>query len=99
MDDKILVGHDNGRIITCNMEGENQQLVSMTHHDGECWGLEVIPEKGTFITCGDDNQFHETNIRSKQVVRTGFIYNPEVDGKYETSKMRSTASTLCRYPS
>ena len=100
LDGKILVGHDNGRIVTLDVEGRNQQLIGTSHHDGECWGLEVLPEQGTFLTCGDDNEFHEVNIKEKKVVRTGKIWLPELnDGKaYETSKIRSTASTLSSYP-
>ena len=100
LDGKILVGHDNGRIVTLDIEGRNEQLVTTAHHDGECWGLEVIPEQGTFLTCGDDNEFHEISIREKRVLRSGKVWLPEHnDGKpYETNKIRSTASTLSSLP-
>ena len=65
LDGKILVGHDNGRIVTLDLEGNDQQLVNVSHHDGECWGLEIIPEQATFLTCGDDNEFHEVSIKDK----------------------------------
>jgi WD40 repeat protein len=100
LDGKILVGHDNGRIITIDIEGRNEQLITTAHHDGECWGLDVIPEQGTFLTCGDDNEFHEISLREKRVLRSGKVWLPEHnDGKpYETHKIRSTASTLSSMP-
>ena len=55
LDGKILLGHDNGRIVTVNVDGTDQQLHNYSHCDGEAWGLEIIPEAGTFLTCGDDN--------------------------------------------
>lgn len=55
LDNKILVGHDNGRIVTVNLDGTDQTLVNTSHCDGESWGLEIIQESGTFLTSGDDN--------------------------------------------
>lgn len=55
LDGRILVGHDNGRIQVCNVDGTEKELVNVSHCDGEAWGLEIVPEKGTFLTCGDDN--------------------------------------------
>jgi hypothetical protein len=74
MDGKILVGHDNGRICTVDINNDNIVHVNTSHHDGECWGLEIIQENGTFLTCGDDNEFHEFSLRSKDVVRSGKIW-------------------------
>jgi hypothetical protein len=42
MDGKILVGHDNGKIQTVNVDGTDKQLIQASHCDGESWGLEVI---------------------------------------------------------
>ena len=53
------------------MESEEQTIHTYTHHDGEVWGLAVLPEKGTFLTCGDDNQFFEVNLIDRKVVRNG----------------------------
>jgi len=55
LDNKIVLGHDNGRIVTVNMDGTDQTLVNTTHCDVEPWGLEIIQEAVTFLTCGDDN--------------------------------------------
>lgn len=72
----------------------------MSHHDGECWGLEIIPEMRTFLTCGDDNEFHEFSFENKKWIRSGKIWTQELnDGaSYSTKKIKSTASTLCDYP-
>ena len=100
MDGKVLVGHDNGRIVTVNVDTEEEIIHGVSHHDGECWGLEVLPESGTFLTCGDDNEFMEISVFDKKVLRTGYVWLPEYNnGKaYETTKIRSTASTMCQFP-
>ena len=101
LDGKILLGHDNGRIVTVNVDGTDQQLHNYSHCDGEAWGLEIIQEAGTFLTCGDDNQFLEVSIKDKRVVRSGTIWSAEQNNNgnpYTTNKMRSTASTICDYP-
>jgi len=100
LDGKILVGHDNGRIQTVNADGTDKQLVNVSHHDGEAWGLEVLQDKGTFLTCGDDNQVFEYSIPEKKMVREGKVWSFELFGgkPYETSKIKSTASTLSSYP-
>jgi WD40 repeat protein len=100
MDGKILVGHDNGRIQTVDINTETITPVNTSHHDGECWGLEIIQENGTFLTCGDDNEIHEYSIKDKQVIRTGKVWSLDLnEGKsFKTDKIKSTASTLCDYP-
>lgn len=98
MDGKILVGHDNGRIATVMLDTEEQKIEGISHHDGEVWGLETFPEKGTFMTSGDDNTFMEISVKDKKVLRTGHVWLPENGKAYETNKIRSTASTLCSYP-
>lgn len=100
MQGKILIGHDNGRICTTDIEGNNMVTHNYSHCDGESWGLEVIPQHGTFLTCGDDNQFLEISIRDRKVLRSGKIWTKEMnnDKPYETKKIRSTASTLCDFP-
>jgi hypothetical protein len=42
LDGRILVGHDNGRIQIVNVDGTDKQLINVSHHDGESWGLEVL---------------------------------------------------------
>ena len=69
LDGKILVGHDNGRIQTVMVDGSDKQMVNVSHCDGEAWGLQIIEDKGTFLTCGDDNQIMEYSIKEKKVVK------------------------------
>ena len=100
MDGLILVGQDCGRICTVDVEGAQQKLISATHFEGECWGLDIIQENGTYLTCADDNEFHEYNIVNKQFVRSGKVWTQELnDGKdYASKKIRSTASTMSGLP-
>jgi len=100
LNNRILIGHDNGRIQTVNVDGTGREVVNISHHDGESWGLEVIEEKGTFLTCGDDNMIYEVSIRDKKVVKEGRIWTQEMMGgkPYETTKIKSTASTLSSTP-
>ena len=90
MGGKILVGHDNGKICTVNVDGTGMTTHNQSHCDGESWGLEIIPASGTFLTCGDDNKFMEVSIREKKVLRTGKIWTKELnnDKNYETKKIR-----------
>jgi len=100
LDGKIVVGHDNGKIQTVNVDGTNKQLVNASHCDGESWGLQVIEEKGTFLTCGDDNIIYEFSIKDKAMVREGKVWTYDMYGgkPYETNKIKSTASTLSSAP-
>jgi WD40 repeat protein len=97
---KILVGHDNGIIQTVNVDGTDRQRVHHSHHNGESWGLEVIEDKGTYLTCGDDNTIYEFSIKDKQLVREGKVWTYEMYGgeKYETKKIKSTASSMSTVP-
>jgi len=99
LDGRVLIGHDNGVIATIDIETEKQIVHSQAHHDGEVWGLEINQERGSFYTCGDDNCFMEVDIGTRKVVRKGRIWSNEYNkGKsYETSKIKSTASSLSSY--
>lgn len=102
LDGVILVGQDSGRVITCDVNGAEPQKIHMvSHNDGESWGLQIIQENGTYLTCGDDNEFHEYNINNKTFVRSGKVWTLDLnDGKeYVTKKIRSTASTMSAFPS
>ena len=63
-----------------NADGSDRQLINVSHHDGESWGLEVIQEKGTFLTCGDDNMIYEFNIKDKKMVREGKVWTFDMMG-------------------
>ena len=106
MDNKILVGHDNGRICTFDITGQDYKLHNVSHHDGECWGLEIIPEMKTFLTCGDDNEFHEfsfeNNGESYQSTKVGYYvstndYISTVDTPLKTITMGLGRNTVYTY--
>lgn len=86
LDGKILIGHDNGRIQVVNADGTDKQLVNVSHHDGEAWGLAVNHDKGTFLTCGDDNMIYEYSIHDKTMVKQGKVWSLDLMGgkPYET---------------
>jgi len=67
---------------------------------GEAWGLEILQDKGTFLTCGDDNQICEFSIKDKKVVKQGKVWSMDLMGgkSYETNKIKSTASTMSSCP-
>jgi hypothetical protein len=71
LDGKIAIGHDNGTIQTVNVDGTGREVVNVAHHDGESWGLMVLEDKGTFLTCGDDNKIFEFSIKDKKLVKQG----------------------------
>ena len=74
LDGRILVGHDNGKVQTVNVDGTNRELVHAGHYDGETWGLQIVPEAGTFLTCGDDNLIYEFSIKDKKLVRQAKLW-------------------------
>lgn len=100
LDGKIVVGHDNGKIQTVNVDGSNREIVNASHFDGEAWGLQVVEDQGTFLTCGDDNLIYEYSIKDKKLLREGKVWTYDMYGgkAYETSKIKSTASTLSSTP-
>jgi WD40 repeat protein len=83
-----------------NADGSDKQLINVSHHDGEAWGLEILQDKGTFLTCGDDNTICEFSIKDKQCVKQGKVWSFDLMGgkSYETSKIKSTASTMSSHP-
>lgn len=98
---KILCGVDNGKIITVNVDGSNKEIHSTTHCNGEAWGLHVIQEKGTFLTCADDNNFFEYSISEKKLLRSGKIWMSNFYGgkPYEAAPGKTkTASTMSTIP-
>jgi len=43
MNGKILVGLRNGFIIEVNEASEEKRILLASHHEGEAWGLEIVP--------------------------------------------------------
>lgn len=109
LDGRILIGHLSGRIATVDVDGHNWAVQGVSHHAGEVWGLELVPEQGTFLTCGDDNEFLEISIENRAVLRSGKIWSEKINGlnreqgdskkaKYQTSKIKCTASSQSNLP-
>jgi len=101
LDGKILVGHENGRIAVSDIQGNDYDIISTGHHSGEVWGLAMVKQQNCFLTCGDDNEFHEVSIADKRVIRSGKVWTALDFNKgkpYQTNKMKSTASTNSQYP-
>jgi hypothetical protein len=36
---RVALGHDNGVLQVINTDGKNKQVLGISHHDGESWGL------------------------------------------------------------
>lgn len=70
---KILVGLRNGSIYEVNEATEDKKLIHASHHEGEAWGLQVIPETHSIMSIGDDNKLMEFDFESKKFLRKGTI--------------------------
>jgi WD40 repeat protein len=68
---KILVGLRNGSIFEINETSEEKKLLLASHHEGEAWGLEIVPENNSIFTVGDDNKIMEFNYETRRFVREG----------------------------
>lgn len=96
MNGRILVGLRSGSIFEINESTEEKKLIMASHHEGEAWGIELVPEAGALFTIGDDNKILEYNFEKKQFVRKGVLAaNPTKN--LEKAK-KATASTLSIYP-
>jgi WD40 repeat protein len=91
----ILVGLRNGTIYEINEStGEKRQLMA-SHHEGEAWGLDIVPETHSIFSVGDDNKILELDYENKRYVKRGTIApNPS---KNEAKIKKVTASTLSIY--
>jgi WD40 repeat protein len=93
---KILAGLRNGSIFEINeATGEKKQLLA-SHHEGETWGLEVIPEEKKILTVGDDNKIMMFDYEKRCFVQQGKISEKEKPSNKAKSK-KVTASTLSDY--
>ena len=94
---KILVGLRSGSIYEFNESTEEKKHLMASHHEGESWGLEVIPEDKCVFTIGDDNKVMVFDYENKRFIRKGTISEKSVPKN--TKKAKSvTASTLSVYP-
>lgn len=93
LDGKILVGHENGRIALTNIEGSSYQTISTAHYSGDLWAIEPVPDQGTFLTCSEDNEFHEISIASRRVLRTGKIFTTNFFNLENPNESKMSAMT------
>lgn len=97
MNGKILLGLRNGSIFEVNESSEEKKLLLASHHEGESWGLEVVPEENLILTIGDDNKVMVFDYLKKQFIRKGTISEKSEPKNKEKAK-KVTASTLSVYP-
>jgi len=93
----ILVGLRNGSIYEINESSEEKRHIMASHHEGEAWGLEVVPEDNLILTIGDDNKVMVFDYENKKFVRQGTISENSQPKNQEKVK-KVTASTLSVYP-
>lgn len=97
MDGKVLVGLRNGMIFEYSEENETKKNLMAAHHEGEAWGLEVVPEKNLILTIGDDNKVMVYNYLERKFISKGTISKKDKPKNAEKAK-KVTASTLSDYP-
>jgi len=87
---KILVGLRNGTIAIIE-GGKLTTDLMKSHHDGEIWGLEVLPDGDVFTSC-DDNKvmWWDTKNRKNKGV---FVINQKAG-----PKIKYGASSMTAYP-
>ena len=71
MNGKILMGLRNGSIYEINEATEEKKLLMASHHEGEAWGLQVVPEINSIFTVGDDNKLMQFNYEERKFVKQG----------------------------
>lgn len=68
-----MVGLRSGSIYEVNEATEEKKLLMASHHEGESWGLELVPEVGSLFSVGDDNKIMEYNYEEKKFIKKGTI--------------------------
>jgi hypothetical protein len=76
--------------------GEKRHILA-SHHEGEAWGLDIVPKDNVILTIGDDNKVMVFDYENKKFVRKGTISEKSQPNNTEKAK-KVTASTLSVYP-
>lgn len=94
---KLLVGLRNGLMYEFSEANPDaKKLVMAAHHEGEAWGLAIIPEENLLFSIGDDNKIMAYDFVQKKFLNKGTI---AVNGSKNQEKIKKvTASTLSSYP-
>jgi len=80
---------------------EVKETIAHSHHDGEVWGLCVIPSENKYVTSGDDNKILMFDMQSKRCVQRGYVVRPsEAEGTAvdRSQAPRGGASTTSQEP-
>lgn len=94
---KILVGLRNGSILEINEQTLEKKLLLASHHEGESWGLEVVPEEKTILTVGDDNKIMAFDYANRKFIKQGTI-STNGQPKNQAKAKSATVSTLSDLP-
>lgn len=70
---KILIGLRNGNIVEVDETREDKKHIMASHHEGETWGIEVVPENHTLLSIGDDNKIMDFDYELKKFNKRGTI--------------------------
>lgn len=56
-----------------NESSEEKKLLLASHHEGEAWGLEIVPEEHSILTSGDDNKIMAFDYLNRKFIKQGTI--------------------------
>jgi WD40 repeat protein len=103
VDNKVLAGLRNGRIIETDYTVDKRPLVMIySHHEGEVWGLCELEGENCFITSGDDNKIIRWNVLKRQCAEISKIGTVDTSEKAvkkaKSTKFKGGASTLSSLP-
>jgi WD40 repeat protein len=93
---KVLVGLREGKILEIDATTGDKKLLMTSHHDGEAWGLELIPEEQTILTVGDDNKILAFDYGTRKLKGEGAVH---AEGAKHGKEAKVRAATLAEYHS
>lgn len=77
----LLAGLKNGSIVEYDLQSGAREAIMISHHDGEVWGLCIIPGLNRYITSGDDNKILMFDVQSRRCVQKGLVVVDEKEQK------------------
>ena len=69
---ELIIGLREGDIIFKDLECNENETINRSHHDGQIWGLEYIPDKYV-LTTGDDNKIMLWDLSNYDCIVNGII--------------------------
>ena len=96
----LIVGLRNGSIMefkdVMNTDSPVENCLVQSHHEGEIWGLELVPGQNKVLTCGDDNKVMMYDYETHTFDRKGAVSDHK---STNSSKVKAvTASSMSIYP-